>query len=136
MAEETKYKYRVKPGREFGQGSDQYARAGDIVELTLTEAQGFCYHENPAFDTFEPVGNTPRTLQSTSLRGQVEAKPDKTDFEKEVLKESVFDMDDEAFPFDSMTIAQLKALPEWNAVPDPKPTRKADILAAIKEIAG
>lgn len=41
---------------------------------------------------------------------------------------------DEAAHMETMTVAQLKSLPEWDEVEPPRPSTKGDIIAAILAI--
>lgn len=58
MADEKQYKYRVKAGYTHGI-NDQY-KAGDVVELTETEAA-------PFLDKLEPVGKGQETEQQATI---------------------------------------------------------------------
>lgn len=37
---------------------------------------------------------------------------------------------------DSLTVAELKALPEWDLIPEPRPTIKSKIVKALREARG
>lgn len=122
MAE--KYKYKVRKGFVFELGTPDEKHAGEIVELTEAQAAGFP-------DSLIPI-NAPRNMRET-----VQAKPEKTPFEQAVLDEGgLLPDDEEGSELDKLTVSELKQLPEWESVPDPKPTRKADIIAAIVEVRG
>ena len=116
------YKYKVRKNHRFFQDTSYEKGPGEIVELTLEQASGFP-------DVLIPI-NAPRTM-----REAVMAKPEKTPFEEAVLAEGALLPDDEeGNELDELTVTELKQLPEWNLVPDPKPAKKAGIIAAIMEV--
>lgn len=53
MTEEKKYKFIVQPGMSHNQGTNDEAKEGDAVEMTLFEAL-------PLMDKFRPAGTIPR----------------------------------------------------------------------------
>lgn len=101
-------KYRVKPGRVFSvPGMDDYTPSGGVVELTTDQASGF-------MDLLVP------------LKRSEEAAIDEVKATIPVLAGYA--------ELESMTVAELKALTEWAAVPEPKPTRKAEIVESILKV--
>lgn len=113
---DTKNTYRVKPGCVFG-AYRQYA-PGATVELTEAEAGGF-------LDALELVARAPSgdDLSPGGGEGTVLDGPDQSE-------------NDEAAALSALTIAQLKELPEYAELENPKPRTKADILKAILEARG
>ena len=119
---DEKYKYKVRKGFAFRQATPDEKKAGEVVELTEAQAAGFS-------DVLIPI-NAPRTM-----REAVMAKPEKTPFEEAVLAEGgLLPDDEEGNELDELTVTELKKLPEWDLLPDPKPAKKADIIAAILEV--
>jgi len=104
------YKYRVKPGLKHNQGTPEEIGEGEIVELTLEQADSF-------LDKLEP------------LESEAQNPPAVEDAQKPEPK----DMVDRA-GLGKMTVKELKELPEWVLVPDPKPVLKAHIINAIVEL--
>ena len=91
----------------FNEGTDQAKGPGEIVELTEEQAGPFVKTKRLALYT----------------------KPGA--FAQEVEKHKL--LPDE---LPGLTVKQLTALPDWDLVPEPKPTKKTDIIAAIRAARG
>ena len=106
MPEKT-YQYKVKPGLKHNQGTPEEVIGGEIVELTLEQASGFLDKLIPLEKDAQNIPVPPGDAPKDLV--------DKAGLEK-------------------MKVTELKELPEWVLVPDPKPTKKAEIIAAIVEL--
>lgn len=123
-------KYRVI--RTFHEGTDEAKGPGDIVELTEEQAGPFVATKRLA-PLDGPTAFAQEVEQHKLLTGEPQeqtapaATP--TTFAQEVEKHTL--LPDE---LPAMTVKQLTALPEWEQVPEPKPTKKVEILAAIRAV--
>lgn len=105
--------YRVRPGFIFGKGTDEETHEGETVTLTKEAAAPLSdVLELYQFD--EPVPSGPADVTEPDSEGQPP--------------------EEEELDLSSLTVARLKELPAWESVPEPKPTRKADIIKAIQEV--
>ena len=144
-----KLNYRVREGRRFGSFFEH--GPGSIVQLTEEQAAGFPDILVLDVEPSEPSADSEADYLATLTVKQLTNFPEfeklpapkptaKADIIAGIL--SVRHSSDVQVDFnndlvlESMTVAELQALPEWNAVDDPKPTRKADILAAIRDVRG
>jgi len=148
-------KYRVKADRSFGSFSEY--GPGDIVELTSIQAASFLDKLELADRTVEVVQSDPKAHLETMTLGQLmnlpewKNVPDPKPTEKPAVvaailrlrsgksfkgevKKGALVVDEDTLA--DMTVAEIKNLPEWKNVPDPKPTKKDDIIAAILEVRG
>jgi hypothetical protein len=121
-------KYRVI--RTFHEGTDEAKGPGDIIELTEEQAGPFVQTKRLAPYT-EPSAFAREVGKHKLLTGESkkEPTPDPSTFAQEVEKHKL--LPDE---LPALTVKQLTALPEWEQVPEPKPTKKAEILAAIRAV--
>lgn len=100
--------YRVRDGFTFGVGTDEETPAGGIVKLT--KEQG-----TPFLDVLELVG-------AENEAPAPELPEEQPDEPAENWGQDLIDY----------TIAELKQLPQWGLIPEPRPTRKADIIEALE----
>jgi hypothetical protein len=123
-------KYRVI--RTFNEGTDEVKGPGDIVELTEEQAGPFVQTKRLAPYT-EPTAFAQEVGKHKLLTGEPEKEPaaDPGTFAQEVEKHKL--LPDE---LPGLTVKQLTTLPEWEQVPEPKPTKKPEILAAIRAVRG
>jgi hypothetical protein len=121
-------KYRVIT--TFHEGTDEAKGPGEIVELTEEQAGPFVRSKRLAPYT-EPGGFAQEVAKHKLLpdEPQKEPAPEPSSFAQEVEKHRL--LPDE---LPGLTVKQLTALPEWEQVPEPKPTKKTDILAAIRAV--
>jgi len=116
----------------FHEGTDEAKGPGEIVELTEEQADPFVKTKRLAPHT-EPGGFAKEVEKHKLLPDETKKQPapESSAFSQEVEKHKL--LPDE---LPGLTVKQLTALPEWEQVPEPKPTRKTDIIAAIRAVRG
>jgi hypothetical protein len=123
-------KYRVIT--TFHEGTDEAKGPGEIIELTEEQAAPFVQTKRLA-PYSEPGGFAQEVKKHKLLpdepKEQPALTPEPSAFAQEVEKHKL--LPDE---LPALSIKQLTALPEWAQVPEPKPTKKADIMAAIRAV--
>lgn len=123
-------KYRVI--RTFEEGTDEAKGPGEIIELTEEQAGPFVQSKRLAPYT-ESSGFAQEVKKHTLLPDEPkeESTPEASAFAQELEKHKL--LPDE---LPGLTVKQLTTLPEWEQVPEPRPTRKADMIAAIRKVRG
>jgi hypothetical protein len=123
-------KYRVI--RTFDEGTDEAKGPGEIIELTEEQAGPFVKTKRLA-PYAEPKAFAREVGKQKLLPDEPEKEPapEPNDFAQEVEKHKLLPDD-----LPGLTVKQLTALPEWEQVPEPKPTKKAEIIAAIRKVRG
>ena len=119
----------VVVNRPFEQGTDEEKAPGELVTLTEEQAEPFVKTKRLA-PYSEP--KTARKVEGHELppdKPKAQPAPEPSAFAQEVEKHKLLPDD-----LPGLTIKRLTALPEWEQVPDPKPTGKAKILAAIRAV--
>jgi hypothetical protein len=134
MSATQKHKYVIKAGFRHNQGTPEEVGPGGIVELTEEQAAAFKdklapYHGESEEGDWQTNEDADAFLENL------------TPFQREVLKHRLLADESKAQAeqkaaddLPGKSIKQLTALPEWAQVPEPKPTKKADILAAIRAV--
>lgn len=116
----------------FNEGTDEAKSRGEIIELTEEQAAPFVKTKRLAPYT-EPTTFAEEVGKHKLLPDEPKDPPATapTAFAQEVEKHKLLPDD-----LPGLTVKQLTALPEWKQVPDPKPTKKADVIAAIRAVRG
>lgn len=116
----------------FNEGTDQAKGPGEIIELTEEQAGPFVKTKRLA-PYIKPGGFAREVGKHKLLSDEppTSPAPEPTGFAQEVEKHKL--LPDE---LPGLTVKQLTALPDWDLVPEPKPTKKTDIIAAIRAARG
>lgn len=123
-------KYRVI--RTFGEGTDEAKGPGEIIELTEEQAGPFVESKRLApYSEPKPFAREVKKHKLLPDEPKEQPTPESNAFVQELEKHKL--LPDE---LPGLTVKQLTALPEWEHVPEPKPTRKADMIAAIRKVRG
>jgi hypothetical protein len=123
-------KYQVI--KTFNEGTDEVKGPGEIIELTEEQAGPFVKSKRLALYA-EPKAFAREVEKHKLLPPEPKPQPvpEPSPFAQEVEKHKL--LPDE---LPGLTVKQLTALPEWEQVPEPKPTKKTDIMAAIRAVRG
>ena len=123
-------KYRVIT--TFHEGTDEAKGPGEIIELTEEQAGPFVSSKPQRLAPYSEPKTFAREVEKHKLlpdEPKEPPAPEPSAFAPEVEKHKL--LPDE---LPGLTVKQLTALPEWEQVPEPKPTRKTDILAAVRKV--
>lgn len=122
-------KYQVL--KIFERGTDQEKKPGEIIELTEEQAGPFIGKWLAPYQEPKTFAQEVKKHRLLPDEPEEQPAPEPSAFAQEVEKHKLLPDD-----LPTMTVKQLTALPEWASVPEPKPTRKADIITAIRAVRG
>jgi len=114
----------------FNEGTDEAKKPGEIIELTEEQAGPFVQTKRLA--PYSEPGGFKQKVEKHKLLPDEPKEPSASEpnaFAQEVEKHKL--LPDE---LPGLTVKQLTALPEWEQIPEPKPTKKPDIIAAIRAV--